>query len=407
MLKRVNDKPDRPDGAVVRLPFLDGGPAAATLKVPGQGAQKKRRSLIGMSFALLVLLPTLLTSIYYAFIAANQYAAEARFAIRGASAAPSTDILGMFGGGAPTVTDSYIVMDFVRSRQVLDKIEPHVNYKAIFSHKNADYIARLEPTWAMEDVVRYWRQMVGVGFDTTSQILSIRVRAFTPEDALALSRAILKESEELINELSARSRADAVAAAELEVARMEERLKRARGAVEAFRESRQELDPRKKAEARQQIIETLNGELTTQRARLSTLRQQLSETAPTVIYQMGVIRALEKQIEEERKRIGESDRGAVGTSSGTIGSLISDYEALAVDREFAEKAYISALSSLERARFDATRQQRYVATIVTPALPDDAQYPKRIMNTLIVAGLATCLWALATLIGLAIRDHIT
>ncbi|MDX2158839.1 MAG: hypothetical protein SFW09_20240 [Hyphomicrobiaceae bacterium] len=411
MQKRVSDKSAEPVRKGALLPFLDASAestGAARTRLTERAGQRFRRRMLALSFLAIVILPTVVTGLYYAFIAAPQFAAESRVSVRSASNSSGTEVLGIFSNvPLPGIGDSYIVMDFVRSRQILDKLAPSIDYRSIFNHPNADFLARLDPQWAMEDTVKYWRQMVTIGFDTTSQIITLKVRTFTPEDALKLSTAILAQSEELINALSARARADAVKAAEQEVQHMEGRLRTARAALQTFRETRQELDPRKKAEARQEIIEKLQSQLTEARAKYTAMRQTLSENAPSVIYHAGIIKSLEQQIEEERERIASSDRAGIAGGKGTIGGLISDYEALATDREFAEKAYLSALSSLERARFDAARQHRYLATIVEPALPDDAQYPKRILNTLIVLAVSFSLWALASLVSLAVRDHVT
>lgn len=375
--------------------------APATL---GAG-QRWRWRIIVASFLLAVALPTLVVAIYFTFFAANQYAAETRFSVRSATTTQApNDLLGLISvAPAATITDAYVLIDFVRSRQLLDRLHTEMNYKAVFSRPEADFWARLDTDLPMEKVILYWRRMVSIGFDTTSQIVTLQTRAFRQADALQLANAILKQSEHLINDLSARARADAVKMAEQELAQSEARLRLARLAVRTFREERQEIDPRKKAEARQQIIETLQGELTSARARLQTMRQQLAENAPTVVYQRSVIKALEKQIDEERSRAATS---ATAADDSTIGGLIADYEALTIDREFAEKAYVSAMGSLERVRFDAARQQRYLATIVAPSLPQHPLYPKSLLNTLIVLVGLFCIWGLAVLIGLAVRDHI-
>jgi capsular polysaccharide transport system permease protein len=397
-----------PASAKARLPL--GDPAAEGSSpgsaVPGSG-QRLRRRIIRLSFLLAVALPTLIVATYYAFFASDQYASETRFAVRGATSVQAPDLMGLISGGGSsgTIADAYVVIDFVRSRRILDLLSAEIDTRAIFERREADWWARLGPNLPMEDVIVYWRRMVSVGFDTTSQIMTIQVRAFTRDDALGLTTAILKQSEQLINDLSARSRADAVRIAEQEVDRMEGRLRAARLALRTFREERQELDPRKKAEARQQIIETLQGSLTNARAKLQAQRQQMTETAPSVVYQINLIKALERQIDEERNRIANTD--AASTQDGTIGSLIADYEALTIDREFAEKAYLSAMASLERVRLDAARQQRYLATIVPPAMPEDALYPRRILNTLIVLIGLFCVWGLSVLIGLAVRDHVS
>lgn len=380
--------------------------ASATQPAPGAG-QRRRWRFIAASFTLAVALPTLAIATYFGFFAANQYAAETRFAVRSATTTQApNDLLGLISvTPAATVADAYVLIDFVRSRQLLDRLQKEIDYKAVFSRPEADFWARLDTPLPLEKVIPYWRRMVSIGFDTTSQIVTLQIRAFRPEDALQLANAILRQSEQLINDLSARARTDAVRMAEHELEQSEARLRVARLALRTFREERQEIDPRKKAEARQQIIETLQGELTTARARLQTMRQQLAENAPTVLYQRSVINALEKQIDEERSRAATST--STSADDSTIGGLIADYEALTIDREFAEKAYVSAMGSLERVRFDAARQQRYLATIVAPSLPQHPLYPKSLLNTLIVLAGLFCLWGLAVLIGLAVRDHVT
>jgi len=377
-----------------------------TSAAPGAGQRKRWRIIIG-SFFVAVVLPTLTIATYFGFFAADQYAAETRFAVRSATTAQApNDLLGLISvAPAATVADAYVLIDFVRSRQILDRLQTESDYKAMFSRPEADNWARLDTALPMEKVIPYWRRMVSIGFDTTSQIMTLQIRAFRPDDALHLANAILRQSEQLINDLSARARADAVRMAEQELAQSEARLRLARLALRTFREERQEIDPRKKAEARQQIIETLQGELTTARARLQTMRQQLADNAPTVVYQRSVIKALEKQIDEERSRAATSSSATADDS--TIGGLIADYEALTIDREFAEKAFVSAMGSLERVRFDAARQQRYLATIVAPSLPQHPLYPRSLLNTLIVLTGLFCIWGLSVLIALAVRDHVT
>lgn len=388
-------------------PSEPGASAIATTQAHTAGAGQRRRwQIIVASFFLAVALPALIVAAYFAFFAADQYAAETRFSVRSATTTQApNELLGLISvTPAATVADAYVLIDYVRSRQLLDRLQSDIDYKAIFSRPEADQWARLDTSLPMEKIILYWRRMVSIGFDTTSQIMTLQIRAFRPDDALLLANAILKQSEQLINDLSARARGDAVRMAEQELAQSEARLRVARLAVRTFREERQEIDPRKKAEARQQIIETLQGELTNARARVQTMRQQLAENAPTVVYQRSVIMALEKQIDEERSRAATTASATADDS--TIGGLIADYEALTIDREFAEKAYVSAMGSLERVRFDAARQQRYLATIVAPSLPQYPLYPKGLLNTLIVLVGLFCVWGLAVLIGLAVRDHI-
>ena len=58
-----------------------------------------------------------------------------------------------------------------------------------------------------------------------------------------------------------------------------------------------------------------------------------------------------------------------------------------------------------KARIDASQQQRYLATFVRPSLPQEALYPKRLLNTFIVFAGSLLLWALGVLVAYSIRDH--
>jgi hypothetical protein len=68
-------------------------------------------------------------------------------------------------------------------------------------------------------------------------IVDVKIRAFTPDDALAIGRAALEISETLINDLNDRMNRDALANAESEVERASARLAQSRLALETARGS--------------------------------------------------------------------------------------------------------------------------------------------------------------------------
>jgi capsular polysaccharide transport system permease protein len=406
--------PARPQA---KLPFLADpglqplpGSAPPDQAVSGSGAvrpQARRRKMLAWSAIVCVVVPTLLAGIYYGLIAADQYAVETRFAVRGTNASSSSDLLGVFSGipaAGSTVTDSYILIDFMQSREMLDKLEGKIGIGHIYSRPEADYLSRFDTTSSSEDFLKYWRKMITANFDGSSQIVAVEVKAFTAEDAKQVATAILELNEALINELSVRARNDAVMHAQQEVNRMEDRLKATRAALRAFRDLQQEFDPVKNAESRFTIVSHLEQELSKARARLANLRSFMSADAPSVTVLESEIKALERQVEVERAKLGKG-AGAEQRGQESIGGLVASYEELLVEREFSEKAYVSALSSLERARVEADRQQRYLASVVRPTLPQEALYPKRILAIASFFFICLVLWALGVLVVYAVRDH--
>jgi capsular polysaccharide transport system permease protein len=368
--------------------------------------QKQRRRLLSLSFLVFALIPTIAAGAYYALWAANQYAVEVRFAVRGLETSPAPDILGAFtgvSGSGSTTTDSYILMDYIHSVELVRLLENRFALRRMFAHPDADPVAAFGRTDApIEEFAKYWQSMVGISYDNSSNIVAVEVRSFSPDDSVTIAKAVLEESEKLINKLSERARLDAVASAQAEVTRAEERLRRSQRELRNFRERQQDIDPSLTAQANLQRLSALQSQINEARTKLASQRTFMAETAPPIVYTKSQIKALEEQLAAERAKFGQAGATSTGT---TLSGVVEDYQSLQMEQEFAQKAYLSALSSLERARIAADQQQRYLATFLPPRKPQSAIYPKRVLNTLVIALIALVLWAIGVLVFYAIRDH--
>lgn len=385
---------------------------ADTIKSDGDGvratAQSKRRSLLRLSFFLLVVVPSLLVAFYFNVIAADKYAVEVRFAVRGPEGSSSPDLLSLATGvNSPnsTTTDAYILMDYLRSRQLLEDLSKRVDFEAIFNSPKADMLAKFPVKQrSIERFVQHWQSMVSIEFDTTSSIIILELRSFEPEHSKQLAQETLKLSENLINRLSERSRQDALRGANEEVERHEQRLRESLNTMRQFREQAQDIDPSQSAAAQLGRLSELEGRLNLERTTLATQRTFMSDQSPSIQFTLSKIEALEKQVSSERAKLGRGDN-TKEPSRGTLSSRVQDYQALTTELEFAQKAYLLSLQSLEQARLTANRQQRYLATFVAPSLPQEALYPQRIINSLIAALLSLAAWFIGVLIVYGVRDH--
>lgn len=371
--------------------------------------QEIRRRILTWSFVLCVFVPSVLAGLYYGLVAADQYAVETRFAVRGADNASAPDALGMFTGIAmsgSTLTDSYILMDYIHSKEILLNLVKFIDARKVFNHPKADFISAFsDQTSSSEEFLEYWRKMANVSIDTSSRILTVEVRAFSPEEAFELSKAILELSERLVNDLSDRARRDALQSAQAEVTRMEDRMRHSSEALRLFREQHQDADPALTAQANSQRLSALESQLNEARAKLASQRTFMKDDAPSIQFSLAQIEALEQQLGAERAKLGKGSPEAAQTKS--LSSAMENYQGLLLEQDFAQKALVAALSSLERARITADQQQRYLGTFVPPRMPEDAIYPKRVLNTAIFAVIALVLWAIGVLIVYAIRDHAT
>jgi capsular polysaccharide transport system permease protein len=364
-----------------------------------------RRRILASSFLLCVAVPAMLGTLYFSFLASDRYVSGAGFAVRGMDAGGGNDILGAVTGLASsgsTTSDSYILLDYIRSRDLVEKLEREFPLRASFGRDGVDMLSRLDPTSEIERVVDYWRSRVSTSFAPSTGIVKFEVEAFTPEDARRLAELVLAHSKALVNDLSIRARRDALAHAEEEVAHAEARLKQALDAVRRFRETQRSIDPVGDARAQTELIGGLERQLAELKARIAALRPSVSPGAPSLRNLVRQAEALEQQISAAREGAAAGERG---DDAARLSGQLASFETLEIERSFAQKAYASAFSSLEKARIEAGRQQRYLAVYSAPAVPQHPAYPRRLVNSLLLLGGLCTAWGIGALIAYAVRDH--
>lgn len=366
--------------------------------------QARRRSWLKISFVLCVVLPSILGSFYTTFVATERYVARAGFSVRTMKAGGGSDLLGAFTGltgGGSTTSDAYMVLKFLESRDLLDRLQEDFDFRGVYGAAEIDWASRLRPDREVEKVLKYWNRRIQTSFDPTSGIITIEVQGFSPADAQRVAELAVSYAEELVNELSEQARNDAVAFAEGEVARAEARQLEALKKIREFREKGEALDPAASALAQIEILAGLEKYLLEVRTRMAALAVSVDENAPSLSALRRQAQALEKQIEEKSGGIH------VAGMDTNLSQLLAEYEELQVEKSFAQKAYASALASLEMARVEASREQRYLAVYSKPALPEFPLYPRKVLYPILFVIVSAGLWGIGVLMVYAVRDHLS
>lgn len=414
---------DPDDDEPVTLADPDGSPkgfAAGPIELPPPARQRLFSRMTRLAFLVMVALPVLASAWYFTTVASPRYAVDVQFAIRSPAGLPTSDLIGMVTGGTAagsTQSDSYMVVEFLQSRQFLDELATRLDLAAIYSTDAADPLYRLPADATKEEQVDYLPRMIDPYYDSTSQIVTVEVQAFTPEDARAVAEAVLDAASTMVNRVSEQARQDTVRLAEQELLRAENALKDQRAAIATFRDSEQKIDPNRTAAAQESVLAGLEAELANTRASMTGLREFLSADAPSVRVLQSRIASIEAQLATERARLGsggtppENDATTApaaqgNTASGeSLNAVVTRYEELAVDLEFRQRTYLSALGSLEAARVEADRQQRYVATFVHPALPEEARYPRILLSLALITVSCFLIWSILTMSIHVVREH--
>jgi capsular polysaccharide transport system permease protein len=382
-----------------RLPGAITGPAGRMAHAVGAAARGLWRR--GAARWSILMLPSILAALYYFAIAADQYESEARFVVRSAAKADVPGGLSFLVqlGLARSQDDSFIVQEFMTSRDAIEKLKARLPLVAMFDREGADFLARYPSILygpKDEEFYRYFQRMMTVLHTDQTGISTLRVRAFRPEDARDIAEALLLLGETLVNRINARLQTDAIASSQAELNAAQQRLVTAQANLTEFRNRELMIDPVRNAVALAELIARLSAELSSVQAQIAEMKIG-SAGSPQLLGLQRKATALEQQIAEERRRAADDKEG--------LAARIAAYERLELEREFTRRLLGNSEAELVRARNDAIRQLLYLERVVKPNLADYSTQPKRLRSALTIIAANFLLLFVLWLILSGVREH--
>ena len=362
-----------------------------------------------VSFLAVVIVPSFATVVYFALIASDQFTAQARFAVRQvepdsegttfdtASATPTGINFAFTLAGQ----NDYIVTSYIHSRAIVDDLSARMDLRKIFRRPEADFWARLKRNASVEELVDYWFSMVSTYIDAQSGIVRLQVRAFRPEDAVAIANAVLELSQTLVNHLSDRARRDAVAMSEKEVQHSYELTQTALAEMQRYRDSSGIIDPVQAGSEIGKLLLPLLTEKIRLEGALFVASRDLDDSAPTIKALKSQLSTTEQQISALKAKLTSS----AGGGNNTLAASLAKFEELDLNRQFAERLYTLAQADLDRARQRADRQSIYLTVFVPPSPPQESNYPRRVAFSIIVFVGLIILWGIGAMTLASIEDH--
>lgn len=314
--------------------------------------------------------------VYAMFIATPRYEAESRFFVQsgsgqqqaaggGASSLLTTgNMTGMLGG----FVDGWAVKDFLESRDCMRQLDQKVGLRRYLMHGGLDLANRL-PEDASEDALyRAYRSAVQVSFNALEQIDVLRVKAFSPDDAATLSKALIGLAEDFVSRMNEKGVEDKLRVSQESVKRAERKALEAREALTAWRTKHGNIDPTATVTMLLNLSSQLEGELNSAQINLDKIRALGNKDHPMLRPAQMQVAALQKRIAAVRQRL--SGQG------NTEATLLKSYEALRNAQAFADSNLTLAQQSYQQAMVDALRLQRYLSIIAQPVPTDRPSSPR-------------------------------
>lgn len=362
-------------------------------------AQRSWKQSLKLGSFLWVVVCFAIAAFYFCIIVSDRYVSRAELVVKQADQIKMLpDTLSMLGLGGSNHEDILLIQDYLKSPDLLDKLDKELGLKAHYQNHEVDYFSRLPDDVSREEFIEYYRQHLSLHLDELSGVLTIELQAFDPAYGQRVVGLMLKESEGFINKLGHQVALEQLAFVEKEVDRAYQRVQTEKAKVLDFQNSHHLISPESTSSARLGVVSQIEAQLAQQQAQLKQLQSYMKETAPAVVSVKTRVEALTEQLAQEQSRLTGVDKDAMN-------EVTARYMDVQTQATLAADLYKSGLISLEQARVEAYRKLKHLLVVSQPTLAEDAEYPRRLYN-LLTTGVLLCLLYGLIVMGIAtLREH--
>lgn len=355
-------------------------------------------------FLLLVIIPSVLSLLYYSLIASDIYVSEAKISVTVNEGLPagvggSSQLLAPIIGSSSNMNKSFIVKEFIHSNEILKKLDEKIGLKKLYNSENADFVARLGNEPSQEDYLKYFKKMVEIRLDEHSNIMYVKSRAFASKDSQVILEAVIGLSEEFVNNMSSRMKQDVVSFSEQELKNSEDNLVSQNKVITQFRNKNKNYDPTVSTRTVIEIIAKLQAELSAVETEVAALQNYMRPESPKLQMLNSKADALKKQINDQNSLLTNQKKS-------NLADITQGYSTLDLESQFALKRYEITAASLQSAQIEARKNSVYLLRIDNPSLPESAVEPERIKKIILNFLVLMIAYAVIRIIISSILDHI-
>ncbi|WP_226348246.1 chain-length determining protein [Alcaligenes sp. 13f] len=351
----------------------------------------------------LILALAALTTVYWLVFASDRYVSEANVIIRKTDSvgAPTFD-LGMLVSGVASVdrANQLLLRDYLLSVDMLKKLDASLDLRTHYSSSEHDLVSRM---WfhdsSMEWFYRHYLSRVQVEFDDFSGVLRIKVQAYDPETAQAITQQLVQEGERYMNVLGHEMAQVQVDFLVTQVDQAQDRFQKASQDLLNYQNQAGLLSPQATAESINAIVAALEGQRAQLQTQLASLPKTLDRDHPNIVRIKQSLKAVDAQIKQEKLKLATP-------SGGTLNTYVEEFYRLEMNVQFTQELYKSSLGALEKGRIDATRMLEKVSVLQSATLPEYPMEPRRLYNSLVTLLLAMILAGILKLLKSIVLDHV-
>ncbi|WP_019865606.1 hypothetical protein [Methylovulum miyakonense] len=342
---------------------------------------------------------------YWGLYASDRYISEAHVIIQSTemNSGQSFDLGTLLGNvSAGNQPDQLLMRDYLLSLDMLKKLDAELHLRDHYSDPRHDLLSRL---WSknndileVEEFYDYYLERVSVEYDDYAGVLVIKAQGYDPQTAQAITAALVRDGERFMNALAHSLAKDQVDFLSQQIGDINRATMAARQALLNYQNKHGLVSPQGTTENLAGIVNAMEGQLSTlQTSRAAMLGYLMPDSANVVELNLQ-IGALEKQIASEKAKLAAPQGKA-------LNSTVEEYQRLEMEAGFTQDLYKTALTALEKGRFEASRTLKKMSVLQAPTLPEYPLEPRRLYNSAVSLLMILLAAGILHLLAAIIRDH--
>lgn len=326
----------------------------------------RRRKVI-----LSLLIPIGFFGMYFYGIGRNRFQVSSDVVVRksGSSTQTGSSISTLLGlGNQGSLEDARFLKIYLESPQLLDELNNVFDFRRRYEKRNPDIFSGLKKNATKDDTYDFFKKQIQIILDEVSGSINIVTFAFDSKTSLEFNNFLIAKSEEFVNKLNQNIYLRQIDFVEDQVDKNRQRLSSDLDNLKKFQRNNLSLNLNQELVASSGLISSLENKLIDLKLDLAVLKRQfIDQAAPEILYQESRIDELKKQIKEERNLL-------VSPSGKNIGEKASNLSRLEANYQFSNDLYKSSLTASEKTKLDSQQQQRFMAKLSEPFLPENQWY---------------------------------
>jgi len=351
----------------------------------------------------LTLVVAVLTAAYWMLGASDRYVSEASVIIRKTDSvsAPALDISMLVSNvGGVNRADQLLLREYLLSVDMLKKLDSELGIRAHYSDSSRDIVSRMWfPDASMEWFHRHYLSRIAIDYDDFAGVLRLKVQAYDPTTAQAISNMLVREGERYMNQIGHEMAEVQVNFLTSQVTQAQLRVQQASKILLAFQNQKGVLSPAATAESFNVLIAKLEEQRAQVQTQLASLPKNLDRDQPNVVMLKQSLAAIDRQINTEKAKLANP-------AGRTLNITLEEFQRLQMEVGFTQELYKGAMAALEKGRIEATRLLEKVSVLQAPTLPEYPMEPRRIYNTVVTLLCAGLLAGILKLLESIVLDHV-